>query len=333
MRFKVGGWGRKSGRGVSFFCVAAAVFGGACAPSAKTVANVTTGITGCPSESLVVFDYVKATRTWSASCGDRLYVCSDGRGPARCTEQQRDTVDSERAVRAKALGELTVSQRDWFVDRDISQGDWAAFAQLVATVKAMSDEQRKATSPASVYAAGSAELGQAVLACSPKQAITFNVDKQGKVSVPSPKACAVNIVNRAELGPLRLRRNTSVVLLPGLYGIKPIARPVLAAAAAPTPVEASPSVAPSAPTSAVVALASPELDAAVRQWLDKGAAGVVACTGKSPTALVVDVSAAGPHVSIRGAAPGTPEEGCVKSALGTPPTLPAGSGQILHVVK
>jgi hypothetical protein len=324
----------KLGWGTSWCGLASVALLGACAPSPKTVANVTTGITGCPSESLVVFGYTKATRTWAAACGERVYVCSDGRGPARCTEQQPDTVDAEKVVRAKAIAPLSAPQRAWFVDQDISQGDWASFAQLVATVKAMNEAQLQSTNPALVYAAGSEQLGQAVLACSSTYPISFNVDKQGHVTVPSSKPCAIDVVNRRELDPLRARHSSSVVLVPGLYGIKPVARPVIATTAAPTLAPASESVeAATGPTSPALTPASPELDAAVRQWLDRGASGVVACTGKSPTALVVDVGAAAPQVSIRGLPAGAPEEGCVKSTLGAPPAFPAGSGQILHVVK
>jgi hypothetical protein len=304
----------------------------ACAPSPKTVANVTTGITGCPQESLVVFNYVKASRTWSASCGDALYVCSDGRGPARCTPQQGDTVDRERAVRAKALAQLSPSQRAWFVDRDISLGDWPTFGQLVATIKAMSATQLNSVDPSTVYSAGSAELAQAVQACEPRSGVTFRVDNAGKVTLPYPKACAVDVVNWPELGPLRARPNTRVVLLPGLFGVTPIARPAFGKA------PAAPAVEPAAPRVATLPSSappvSPELDAAVRQWLDKSAAAVVACTGKDPSALLVDVAAEGSvAVSIRGGTAGAPEEGCVRSALGAAPALPAGPARILHVVK
>jgi hypothetical protein len=294
---------------------------------------VTTGITGCPAQALVVFDYVKASRTWSASCGEKLYVCSDGRGPARCTPQQDDTVDQERAVRAKALAQLSASQRAWFVDHDILQGDWPAFAQLVATLKVMNDQQLKSVNPALVYGGISAKLGQAVRACTNTN-ITFQVDKSGAVSVSFSKPCSVDIVNQPELAPLRARAGTTVVLLPGVYGVQPIPRPSLAAARPAPAVAAEPATNAAAASAAASAPASPELDSAVRQWLDKGSASVTACTGKNPTVLSVEVDATSQaHVSIRGVAAGAPEEGCVKNALGAPPALPAGPAQILHVLK
>jgi hypothetical protein len=272
---------------------------------------------------------VKASRTWSASCADKLYVCADGHGPARCTEQQASTVDPERAVRVKALSLLTRPARDWFTDQDISQGDWQSFATLLATVNAMTEVQLKKVDPRTVYASGSAALGQAVQACMPNGGVMFKVNKQGAVSVPYPKPCAVAIVNGDELAPLRLRADSTVLLLPGIFGVKPAPRPVLPTRAAPAPSATAPATATALPQAV-----SPQLDAAVRKWVDSASASIVACTNKNPSAVLVDVDGSGkPTVSVRGAEAGGSEEGCVRSALGAPPALPSGPAQILHVVK
>lgn len=317
--------------------IVALLLSAACAPSAKTVVNVTTGITGCPTESLAVFNYVKATRTWSAACGEKLYVCSDGRGDARCTEQQPETIDPERAARAKALLLLSSKQRTAYADKDISLGDWPTFAQTIATTKLMTDEQLADVDPSAVHSTGSADLDQAVRRCTGDGWLTIDVTDQGRPFVPqkpgeaSVKPCAEEIMNRPDVAWFKNYPKRRFVLLPGVFEVKPIARPVSSAAAA-TPTE--PAVAAPAASTTAAAAATPEVDKAVREWLDGNAANILACTGQDRSAILVNVSAEGkPEVSVRGATAGGPEDACVRSALSAPPSLAAGAAQVLHVVK
>jgi hypothetical protein len=310
--------------------------GAGCAPSPRTVANVTTGITGCGADALVVFDYVKATRTWSASCAEKMYVCSDGRGDARCTQQQAELLDPEALVRAKALLQLPAHQRSAFVDRHILSGDWPSFAHSVAVVAAMNDEQLASIDPQLVYSEGSADLDRRLRDCKKGSALTFAVKVDGSLAVPvgpwdnSPPDCATAILADPELAPLRRHPGQTFVLAPGIFDIKPVERPTLAAAPATLATD------PAAAANAVTAEppASAELDAAVRHWLDQESASILACTGQERSAVLVKVSAEGkPELSLRGASAGEPEAGCVRNALAPAPTLPAGPAQILHVVK
>ncbi len=305
----------------------------ACAPSSRTVANVTTGITGCPAESLVVFNYARQTRTWSALCADRLYICSDGRGQARCTEQDPATVDAEQAIRAAALKQLPVEKRAWFADQNIMDGDWPTFARLAGTVNALSVAQLSSIDPRLVYMDQSPELAQIVSSCAPDSALVADVSARGTVSittmsssVPFTHPCWVN--HRPDLSKLIRLGQRQWLLAAGVSEVKPIARPEPNPAVAKTPA-AAPAV-----SVAAAPAASPALDAAVRGWLDQQADAILACAGKDSAAVLVTVDAqAKADVALRGVPAGGPEDGCVKHVLASPPPLPAGPAQILHIVK
>jgi hypothetical protein len=307
----------------------------ACAPSSKTVANVTTGITGCPAESLVVFNYARQARTWSALCADRLYICSDGRGQARCTEQDPATIDEEQATRATALRQLPVEKRAWFADQNITDGDWPTFARLAGTVNALSVAQLSSVDPRLVYMDQSPELAQVVSTCAPDSALVADVSARGTVSitsmsssVPFTHPCWVN--HRPDLSKLSRLGQHQWLLAAGVSDVKPIARPKLSPTVAKAPAAAS-GVSAAAPAASP---ASPALDAAVRGWLDQQADAILACAGTDHAAVLVSVDAqAKADVTLRGVAAGGPEDGCVKHVLASPPPLPTGPAQILHIVK
>jgi hypothetical protein len=308
-----------------------------CAPSPKTVANVSTGIIGCPAEDLVVFNYEKATRTWSASCNDKLYVCSDGRGGARCTHQDPGTVDPESLVRANALLQLTGQHRAYFVDRDILQGDWETFAELVAVVRALPESQLEDVDAKDVYARVSEGFNRELTACLGERKLTVLVLPSGTLDFwRSPTApvgpCVSQLLKHPELAPLKARPEARVHLIPGVFDVKPIARPLSTAAAA--PIVTSPSgEAKTEANDAPASVPAPELDAAVRRWLDGHASSILACTGKESSALLVDAQADGTlDVTLRGAEDGA-ETPCVRHVLSTPPSFPPGAGRILHVVQ
>lgn len=308
----------------------------ACAPSSRTVANVTTGITGCPAESLVVFNYARQARTWSALCADRLYICSDGRGQARCTEQDPATIDAEEATRAAALRQLPVEKRAWFADQKITDGDWPTFARLAGTVNALSVTQLSSIDPRLVYMDQSPALEQVVSTCAPDSALAADVSARGTVSitamsssVPFTHPCWVN--HRPDLSKLIRLGPRQWLLAAGVSEVKPIARPERTPAVAKTP-PAAPASGAAAPAAAPAA--SPALDAAVRGWLDQQADAILACAGKDSSAVLVTVDAqAKADVALRGVPAGGPEDGCVKHVLASPPPLPAGPAQILHIVK
>ncbi|HYJ10196.1 MAG TPA: hypothetical protein VEX18_14335, partial [Polyangiaceae bacterium] len=128
-------------------------------------------------------------------------------------------------------------------------------------------------------------------------------------------------------------------LVSGVFGVKPVARPAVAsdekeqkAAASAQPV-ADVAVVPIQSEPAAPA-ASPELDAAVRQWLDRERSAILACVGKDQAALLVQVNhESKAEISIRGLAAGSPEEGCVRSALAKTPALPSGPATVLHLLR
>jgi hypothetical protein len=311
----------------------------ACAPSAKTVANVSTGIIGCPAEDLVVFNYAKPTRTWAASCNDKLYVCSDGRGGARCTPQDVATVDPERLTRAKSLLLLTSKRRAYFVDKDILQGSWLEFAKLVATVRAMSDDQLESVNPKHVYGDTSESFDRELRACAGDRKLTVVVTKTGALDVwkninEPTGPCVTQLLKKPDLKPLTGRLGQSVVLLPGVFDIRPIARPVVSAASAAPSTATLAAVSNVAPTTAAPAPpASAEVDSAVRRWLDDNAAGILACTGKDSSVVLVNIDAEGKlDVALRGAAD-SPETQCIRHAMSNISALPPGAAQVLHVVK
>ncbi len=84
--------------------------------------------------------------------------------------------------------------------------------------------------------------------------------------------------------------------------------------------------------------ASPEqqaAEAALRAALDARAAAILACTGTNGAVVELRAEAEGPlAVTLRGALAGSPEEGCVRSAVGAlerPPAL--GAGTVVHLVE
>jgi hypothetical protein len=311
-----------------------------CTASPQAVPKISTGATGCPEQQLAVFNYSRPNRTWNAACGEKQFVCS-ARGGIRCTKQEPETVDVELVTRAKALLEVPVAQRTWFVDKDISLGSWDSFATLVATVKALRPEQLERIDPRRVFAAGSASLDEAMKACGWVESVEVRVEATGDLT--SSASCTDRLLSSPELAPFKREPFTTFLLVSGVFGIKPVARPALAgdvgpktaSAAAAEPHPADVAVAASQSESGSVAAgASPELDAAVRQWLDRERGAILTCVGKEQAALLVQVNhESKADVSIRGLPAGAPEEGCVRSALAKAPALPAGPATVLHLLR
>lgn len=310
-----------------------------CTASPQAVPQISTGATGCPEQELVAFNYSRPNRTWNAACGEKQFVCS-ARGGIRCTKQEPETVDPELVTRAMALREVPVEQRTWFVDKDISEGSWDSFATVVATVKALSPEQLERIDPRRVFASGSATLNESMHVCGPVGSVEIKVQANGNLT--SPAWCTERLLSSPELAPLKLHPFETFTLVAGVYGLKPVARPVLAGATEPK----TPAAAPGEPATDVAAApaqshsehgaaaASPELDAAVRQWLDRERSAILACVGKDQAALLVQVNhEAKAEISIRGLPAAAPEEGCVRSALAKAPALPPGPATVLHLLR
>lgn len=339
-----GAWLRATRVGMSFLLVGAAV-AAACAPLPKTVANVSSGVTGCPEAQLSVFNYNRAKRTWSALCSEKMYVCSDGRGGTRCTPQQGDTIDDELVVRAKALLEVPTSRREWFIDKDLRQGSWDSFALLVAKVKAMNDAQLAAVDPRELFLNTSPSFESELKKCLGDDgvlAVSFlrTGEAQAPTKVVEPDCKALLRKDKA-LEPLKAQPEQTFYVVSNLFNVEPVQRPKLATppstssteALATSGAEGDDAAAP-ASLPPVTAAASPELETAVRSWLDQESASILACTGKERSAVLVHVTAEGAaQVSLRGAPPGSPELACVRSALPKPPAFSPGPAEILHVVK
>ncbi|NRA35915.1 MAG: hypothetical protein HRU17_21545 [Polyangiaceae bacterium] len=113
------------------------VAGVGCAPQPKMVANVTVGSTGCPAESLAVFDYRVESRTWRAACKEQLYVCSAVGGGNKCTPQKVETLDSDLAARAALLLKVPKAQRDLFITYDLMAVSWDEYLQLMRIVNSL----------------------------------------------------------------------------------------------------------------------------------------------------------------------------------------------------
>jgi hypothetical protein len=316
----------------------------ACAPAPKTVGNISGGIIGCPEEQLAVFNYDRAKRTWNAACLDRQYVCSDGRGGARCTPQAPETIDEETAVRAKAMLEVAASKRRWFVNKDISQGNWREFAVLISTLRVMTDEQLSDVDPRQVFTKTSKAFDDALRACvfDTGQLAAIVNPSGGDFEVPqglSDVICRKELLSNAELAPLRSKPpGTKSYLLPGVFAVEPIARPTFASPAAPVasaaPTQPVPEAGSSQASSATAPAGAPaELEAAVRAWLDQERDAILDCTGKPRSMVLVEINEGKAQVTVRGLDPASPESRCVQNALGKPPQLPPGSGTILHAVK
>jgi hypothetical protein len=311
-----------------------------CTASPQAVPKISTGATGCPEQQLVVFNYSRPNRTWNAACGEKQFVCS-ARGGIRCTKQEPETVDVELVTRAKALLEVPVAQRTWFVDKDISQGSWDSFATVVATVKALTPEQLERIDPRRVFAGGSATLDESMRVCGPVESIEVRVEADGDLT--SPAWCTERLLSSPELAPFKREPFKTFLLVSGVFGLKPVARPALSGEAEPKtpsvaagehPVDAAATPQSQPAPESVAAAASPELDAAVRQWLDRERGAILTCVGKEQAALLVQVNhESKAEISIRGLPAGAPEEGCVRSALAKAPALPPGPATVLHLLR
>lgn len=97
----------------------------------------------------------------------------------------------------------------------------------------------------------------------------------------------------------------------------------------------SPTEEPPSPPSTSTSTPSEESEdsAALRSALDDQAPVVLACVAQPLVALRVTWSAGEAQVSLQGAQAGTPEEGCIRAALGDGLRAPEGSGELLHVVR
>ena len=294
----------------------------ACAPNLRTVVSMSVGQTGCPRESLAVFDYHKEVRTWMAVCRDKLYVCSSA-GGASCTLQDSATHDPEMAQRAILLLKVPQARRVRFVDYDIMSADWETYSRRITTVIAMTAEQDEDIDDLDrLLVDVPAALNAKIAKCIGKETVvSVDISVKMKGTLSRPKC--LRALTRHEYF-VALREKTSVVkLAPSLNALDPLPRPSVA----------SPPAEPeTAPDTTPASKGSPELDASIRAWLDSIAADVLGCTAAQRLAVQVDVDASGAaEISLAGPDRGTPVEGCVQAAVVTK-RFSAGPATVVHLL-
>lgn len=309
----------------------AGALGGAilgCAPGAKTVANVSIGNTGCPAEDLAVFNYVVENRSWRAVCVEKLYVCSDIRGATQCVPQDPNTEEAGLKDRAKLLLKLDKPRRDVYIKSDIRAGSWESFSSGVVALSKMNAKQVADVEDAMKLITGLSDpLMQQLSACKNAAVLPIRVDKKTGALLPqagNKNGCFLKLMGSSEFAHLRAHRDETFFVPTGIFGVKPLPAPQ--AAPPPAPVEAQPVEPPAAPEP------NPEIEAAVREWLDGNARAIVSCTGEESAVLVKVDDQGKPQVSLQGALAGKAAEGCVRSALGSK-QFPPGPAEVMHFVK
>jgi hypothetical protein len=307
--------------------LSATVVVSACAPGAKTVANVSIGNTGCPAEDLAVFNYTVENRSWRALCVNKLYVCSDTRGATQCVPQDPNTEEAGLRDRAQLLLKLDRSRRDLFIKSDIRTGSWEAYSSAIVAVSRMNQTQLADVEDGMRVVAGLSDgFMKQLSACQSGVILPIRVDKAGAL-IPNagPKTgCFFKLMGSAELAPLRAHKGQKFFVPTGIPGVKPLPHPQ----AAPAPVAPPP-----APVEEPAPAASPEMENAVRQWLDSNAKAVLSCTGEETSVVVVQIDAQGaPQLTLQGPLAGKPAEGCIRAALGTQQFDP-GPAELMHLVK
>lgn len=317
---------------------------GACAPSARTVAIVSVGNTGCPAEELAVFSYKRKERSWRAACGDRLYVCSDIRGATECQLQQAHTEEPELRERARLLSGLPKTARDHFVEIDILALSWEEFSKRVQIAAKLSPQQlQEIEDLTTVFAGFSAGFNEQLRACSGQNGVyQLRVKQAGFVSRKHDRCAQNGLLASPEIAHLADGQNKNYYLATDVFDIQPLPRkgplPPHSPAEPFPSAERMAGAGAEAPTTgpAVMPPASASqggVEASVRSWLDTQAAEVLECVGAERVPLLVHVSETGAaSVKLRGQLSGSPEEGCVVSALGTR-QFEAGPLDVVHLVK
>lgn len=310
------------------FCVVGLVVA-ACAPKAKTVANISIGNTGCPVENLAVFNYVPESRSWRALCSETLYVCSDIRGASTCTLQDPNTEEAGLKDRAKLLLKLDKPRRDLFISSDIRQGTWDEYSTKVVAVSKMSPTQfKQVEDPNGLFVGFSEQVAAQLTACSPNDLATVEVDKKGGLRPRGAKrmGCFTRVITTSpEFAPMTQHPGETFYVPSGLPAIKPLPPPK---AVAPEPVVHEAPAVEEAP-----AEVSPELDAAVRKWLDERAKDILACTGEEASVVIASLDDAGAtKISLRGEMQGKAAERCVGAVLGAK-QFDSGPAEVMHLVK
>ncbi len=290
----------------------------ACAPSVRTVANVTAGGTGCPTNDLTIFDYDEASRTWGAACVDKLFVCASS-GGGKCKQRESQTVEPELRDRVALVAQLPKAGRDLFVKVKMLDGDWDTFSRRVAVVQRLNDAQiQELESLQDIYLDLSDGFSGELTACVETGVLPVYVYDSGQATSKVLSPCASALAARLRFArPYRERR---LALIAGMRDVKPLPRPEMTQ---PVADAAEPAPAPAA-------LAD---EAPIRTWLDEHAEEILACNAGQTVAVRVDLDDQGTAaVGIHGAPAGSPEVSCLQAAL-TAPAFGQGPGTLIHVVK
>lgn len=311
----------------------------ACAPQPKTVANVTIGNTGCPAEDLAIFNYNKENRSWQGACHEKMYVCSDVRGATRCTLQDEATRDAEVFVRAQLLFELPKHKRNAFIEYDVKQGSWDDYSLRVAIVGSLSAIQVDALEGRidQLYVGVSEEFSQEIADCVGKDeyfAVRYDGIRMNETGLIQHE-CARPLLGSDELEPLKKREGVEVLIPAGVTNVKPFPRPEVEMTEdeLPEPPLEEEEGDETAEEPGSAAAIDPHVADSVRKWLGEHRDDILTCAAKERVAILAELNDEGSvSVSLRGELAGTPEEMCVRSAVGKQ-VFEAGSGQVLHLIK